>query len=112
MEELTNMIENINIQKPDDILLQLIEFDFNCLVTLVINKETIFILESTALHDYYLNETNSKIIYDYLSYNNTGYDLLKNKIYNNINVKRFNLIISDLDIQTYVDYYLESLINN
>ena len=110
MDELTQMLNEINIDKPDDIALKIIEYDFNQLTKLFINRETNIYIESEPFHEYYLTPENCRTIYNYLSNNYIGYNLLKNKVSKEITIKRFNIPINDIDIQTYVDYYLQTLI--
>lgn len=110
MNELTNMISNIDINKPNDILLQIIDHDFTRLAELFIKGDTNIIIEANPTNDYYLTSENCKIIYTYLSNNYIGYNLLKSKINNNLITKRFNITINDNDIKTYVDYYLDNFL--
>jgi len=110
MDELTKMLNDINIDKPDDIILQIIEYDFNQLTRLFLNGETNIYIEPEAFHEYYLTPENCRIIYNYLGNNYIGYNLLKKKVSKEIISKRFNIPINDTDIQTYVDYYLQTLI--
>ena len=110
MDELTKMLSEINIEKPDDIILQIIEYDFNQLTRFFLNGETNIYIEPEPFHEYYLTPENCRIIYNYLSNNYIGYNLLKKKVSQEIILKRFNIPINDNDIQTYVDYYLQTLI--
>ena len=110
MNELTDLISNIDINKPNDILLQIIDHDFNRLAELFINGDTNIVFEANPTNDYYLTPDNCKIIYNYLSNNYIGYNLLKNKISKNLIAKRFNIIVNDNDIKTYVDYYLDNFL--
>ena len=110
MDELTKMLSDINIDKPDDIILQIIEYDFNQLTRLFLNSETKIYIEPEAFHEYYLTPENCRKIYNYLGNNYIGYNLLKKKVSQEIILKRFNIPINDNDIQTYVDYYLQTLI--
>ena len=109
MDELTLKLSKVQIDKPDDTLLQIIEYDFNQLTRLFINGETNIYIEPEPFHEYYLTSENCKIIYNYLGNNYIGYDLLKNKVSSEVIMKRFNIPINDNDIQTYVDYYLQTL---
>ena len=110
MNELTNMISNIDINKPNEILLNIIDHDFTKLADLFIKGDTNIIIEANSTNDYYLTSENCLIIYNYLSNNYTGYNLLKNKININLITKRFNIILNDNDIKTYVDYYLDNFL--
>ena len=110
MNDLTDMMSNIELNKPDNILMNIIDYDFNKLSELYINKDTNINIEPEPHHEYYLTYENCLIIYNYLNNNYNGYNILKHKLQNNLNVKRFNIVLNDYDIQTYVDYYLEKLI--
>ena len=110
MNELTNLLNNIELNKPDEILLNIINYDFNILAELYIKKDTNIYINPEPFHEYYLTTENCKIIYNYLSNNYIGYNLLKQKINENLLAKRFNIIINDNDINSYVDYYLNSLV--
>ena len=110
MDDLTFLLNKINIDKPDDIILQIIEYDFNQLTRLFINGETEVYIEPEPFHEYYLTPENCTVIYNYLGNNYIGYNLLKKKVSQEIILKRFNIPINDTNIQTYVDYYLQTLI--
>ena len=110
MNEITDMLNNIEINKPNDILINIINYDFDKLTELFIKNDTNISIESDPIHEYYLTIENCQIIYNYLNNNHNGYNLLKSKLLNNNIVKRFNIQINDNDIQSYVDYYLEKLI--
>ena len=109
MDELINKLDTIQIIEPSDILLRIIDYDFNKLKTLYLNNETFISIEAEPIHEYYYTPENCKIMYNYLSNNNTGYELLYQKILKEPTVKRFNIPINVNDIQTIVDYYLNTL---
>tara|TARA_B100000575_G_scaffold239483_1_gene202054 strand:- start:434 stop:772 length:339 start_codon:yes stop_codon:yes gene_type:complete len=109
MNDLTNLLNELELNTPNDILLNIINHDFNILADLYIRKDTNICIEPEPSHEYYLTPDNCKIICSYLCNNYNGYNLLKHKISENILTKRFNIIINENDVQTYVDYYIDSL---
>lgn len=109
MNELTTLLQNVQIDELEPILLQIIDYDFNKLTDFFINRQTEFYIEPEPIHEYYLNPENCKRIYNYLIHDCKGYCLLKKKVLLiNEKFKIYNLI-EDKDIQTYVDYYLDCL---
>lgn len=110
MEELVQQFECIQIEQPEEILLRIIDYDFNKLKDLYISNETNITIEPEPLHEYFMTPKNCKIMYDYLSNNQNGYNIFKQKLLKEPVVQRFNIHINDIDIQTYVDYYLNLLI--
>lgn len=110
MEQLVQQFDTIQIEKPEDILLKIIDYDFNKLKDLYINNETFICIEPEPIHEYFLTPENCKIMYNYLSNNQNGYNLFKQKLLKEPVVQRFNIHINDVDIQSYVDYYLNSLV--
>ena len=110
MEELVEKFVCIQIEQPEEILLKIIDYDFNKLKDLYINNETFICIEPEPIHEYFLTPENCKIMYNYLSNNHTGYNLLKQTLVKEPVVQRFNIHINDVDIHSYVDYYLNSLV--
>ena len=79
----------------------------------------ILLITSCEVHDLTLDEivysndfeknSNLEKIAGGIISNYNGYNLLKHKISENILTKRFNIIINENDVQSYVDYYIDSL---
>lgn len=109
MEDLVQQFKTIQIEKPEEILLQIIDYDFNKLKNLYMNNETLISIEPEPLHEYFLTPKNCKIMYNYLSNNQNGYNLFKQKLLKEPVIQRFNIDINDDVIQRYVDYYLNLL---
>ncbi len=71
MNKITDMMNNIEINKLDDILINIINYDFNKLTELFIKNDTNICIECDPMYEYL----------------------------NNNLVKRFNIQINDNDIQ-------------
>ena len=107
MENIITSFNNINLnQEINDILLKIIDYDFDIIAKNYMNNITNFCFESVPEFEYYLTEDNNKLIYNYLINNNKGYDILRYKILDLIIKHNCNIIVIDIKIKAYLDYYL------
>lgn len=110
MEEIINSIQSLEIEEPSTILISLVDKDFYQMSMKYINNEIFSIIETDPIHDHYIDKENSKILFNYLTKDNFGYNIFKNKVEKLIKMYKLNILINDNDIKTYVDYYLENLL--
>ena len=111
MDNLTDMLKKIQIDQPNEILLQVVNHDFDNLTKLLFMADTIYIIKPPflAFQRHYLTTENCIIIYNYLSNNYIGYNLLKDKVTEYSTITKSYMSLSDTDIQSHVDYYLDNL---
>ena len=110
MENIITSFNSINLNKEiNKILLKIIDFDFDIIAKNYINNITDFCFEQVPEFEYYLTEDNNKLIYNYLINNNKGYDILRYKILDLIIKHNCNIIVIDIKIKAYVDYYLNHI---
>ena len=109
MNELIDSVKDLKINKPDDILLSLIDKDFYELAMKYINNEIYSVIDTNPIHDHYIDKNNSKILFNYLINDNLGYSILTNKVNQLIKIYNINLEINNLNLKKCVDYYLENL---
>ena len=109
MDEIVDSIKNLEIEKPPEILLSLIDRDFYEMSMKYINNEIYSVIETDPIYDHYIDKENSRILFNYLIKDNLGYNILKNKVEQSIKIYKIDFEINNSNIKTYVNYYLENL---